>query len=95
VWLLWVGGVGIICLHLSRAGPSHASQVATCSPNQLSYAKSFLVFFLHKMNFEDVEERDGVYSVLSCPGGLISYFFQEFDCRGMFGPHLALRPIAP
>jgi hypothetical protein len=46
------------------------------------------------MNFEDVEERDGVYSVLSRPGGLISYFFQAFDCRGMFGPRLALRPIA-
>ena len=27
------------------------------------------------MNFEDVEERDGVYFVLSRPGGLISCFF--------------------
>lgn len=89
-----MGDEGIICLYLSRAGPSHASQVATCSPNQLSYAKYFPVSFLHKMNFEDVEERDGVYSVLSRPGGLISYFFQAFDCRGMFGPRLALRPIA-
>jgi hypothetical protein len=47
------------------------------------------------MNFEDVEERDGMYFVLSRPGGLISCFFQAFDCRGTFGPHLALRQIAP
>lgn len=27
------------------------------------------------MSFEDVEERDGVYSVQTLPGGLISCFF--------------------
>jgi hypothetical protein len=47
------------------------------------------------MNFEEVEERDGVYLVLSRPGESISCFFQAFDYRGTFGPHLALRPIAP
>jgi hypothetical protein len=47
------------------------------------------------MDFETVEERDGVYSVLSRPGGLISCFFQAFGYRGTFGPHLALKPIAP
>lgn len=33
--------------------------------------KYFSRLFLRKMNFEDVEERDGVFSVLSRPGGLI------------------------
>jgi hypothetical protein len=88
-----VGCVGIICPHLSEAGPS--SQVATCSPNQLPYARCSPVSFLHKMSFEDVEERDGMQSVHSRPGGFVSSFFQAFDCRGTFGLHLALRPIAP
>jgi hypothetical protein len=47
------------------------------------------------MSFEDVEERDGVYSVHTLSGGLISCFFQAFGYLGTFGPHLALRPIAP
>ncbi len=51
--------------------------------------------FSHKMSFEDVEERDGVQFVHSRTGGFVSSFFQEFDCRGTFGLHLALRPIAP
>jgi hypothetical protein len=55
----------------------------------------FPLSFLHKMSFEDVEERDGVQLVHSRPGVFISSFFQAFDCRGTFGLHLALRPIAP
>jgi hypothetical protein len=51
-------------------------------------------FFLHKMSFEDVEERDGVQFVHSRPGGFVSSLFQAFDCRGTFGLHLASRPIA-
>lgn len=47
------------------------------------------------MSFEDVEERDGVQFVHFCQGGFVSSFFQAFDCRGTFGLHLALRPIAP
>jgi hypothetical protein len=87
-----VGCVGIICLHLSVAGPS---QVATCSPNQPPHARCSPVSFLHKMSFEDVEERDGVQFVHSRTGGFISSLFQAFDCRGTFGLRLALRPIAP
>ena len=49
----------------------------------------------NKMSFEDVEERDGVQFVNSRPGGFGSSIFQAFDCRGTFGLHLALRPIAP
>ncbi len=47
------------------------------------------------MNFEEVEERDGVFFVHPHPGGLTSGFFQAFDCRGTFGHHRALKPIAP
>ena len=79
-WCVWSLGVstgrrvvGIICLHLSLA----ASQVATCSPNQLSYARCSPFSFFHKMNFEDVEERDGVYFIHFYPGGFISCFFRH------------------
>ena len=87
-----VGHVGIICPHLSVAGPS---QVATCSPKSAFYARCSPVSFLHKMSFEDVEERDGVQLVHSFPGGFGLSFFQASDCRGTFGLHLELRPIAP
>ena len=63
--------------------------------NQLSYARCSPVFFLHKMSFEDVEERDGVQFVHSRLGGFVLSFFQVSDCRGTFGLRLALRPTAP
>jgi hypothetical protein len=92
-------GVGACGNYLSALVPGRA---ITCIASRDVFSESALLrqvfprlFFLHKMNFEDVEERDGVYFVRSRPGGLISCFFQAFGCRGTFGPRLALRPIAP
>lgn len=49
--------------------------------------------FFNKMNFEDVEERDGAHHVFYSLARLISCFLQAFGCRGMFGLRLALRRI--
>jgi len=64
-------------------------------PESAFLRQLFPLSFLHKMSFEDVEERDGVQLVHSSRAGSFHLLFQAFDCRGTFGLHLALRPIAP
>ena len=81
VRLRWWWPSGFACLraqicgcgnYLSAFVPGRAINVssASCIPTpNLSH-----ISFPHKMNFEDVEERDGVYYIHSSLTGLISYF---------------------
>jgi protein transport protein SEC23 len=55
---------------LGTAGPSKSRRVLSI---QLSCTKSLPVSLSPKMNFEDVEERDGAYYMLPSMGGRISY----------------------
>jgi hypothetical protein len=58
--------------YLSAFVLGRAIKVTTCPLNQLSYTKSLPVSLSLKMNFEDVEERDGAYYMLPSMGGRIS-----------------------
>ena len=82
--------------YLSEFDAAAVPANATCPLDHFSPPTNFPSLSpLSPMNFEDVEERDGVQFVHSRTGGFISSLFQAFDCRGTFGLRLALRPIAP